>query len=180
MKLFIWVGNPGEKYVKTRHNAGRIVLDQLTDAEGFTNFLYQKKFSAEASNGLIGKRQIISAKPQTFMNKSGQPVQALINYYQIDTEDMLVFQDDIDLPFGKIKLKFGGSPWGHNGIKDITNKLWTDKFRRLKIWVGRPAHPEHDVVDYVLNTFSSTELKRFSDNEKEIRERVGDYLRNTG
>jgi PTH1 family peptidyl-tRNA hydrolase len=180
MKLFVGLGNPGQKYSKTRHNAGWIALDQLCEAEGFTNFLGNKKFHGEVANGLLGKWQIIALKPQTFMNKSGQSVQAIMQYYQIEPHDILVLQDDIDLPFGAIKLKYGGSHGGHNGIRDLIAKLGTDKFRRLKIGIGRPVHPEHGVVDYVLNTFSGTDMQRFKDHEQDIRERVGSYLKNTG
>ena len=180
MKLFIWLGNPGEKYSKTRHNAGFLALDHLCTAEGFTDFLPNKKFHGEVANGLIGKWQIIALKPQTFMNKSGQAVQDIVQYYKLDVHDMLVIQDDIDLPFGALKLKYGGSAGGHNGIKNIIAKLGTEKFWRLKIGIGRPVHPEHDVVDYVLNVFSGTDLHWFTEHEKDIRDRIGDYLKNTG
>ena len=180
MKLFVGLGNPGEKYRNTRHNAGWIVLKSLCMAEGFTDFLRNKKFQATLATGMIGKWQVIAAQPQTFMNRSGQSVQSLMQYYKLDINDLLIIQDDIDLPFGKIKLKFGGSHGGHNGIRDIISKCGTEKFWRLKLGIGRPAHPEHDIADYVLNTFSATELKRWEDHEKEVRERVGEYLRNTG
>lgn len=179
MKFFVGLGNPGEKYIKTRHNAGWIVLDQLCEAEWFTEFLANKKFHGMLANGLVGKRQIVALKPQTFMNKSGQAVQALLQYYKGDANDVLVFQDDIDLPFGAIKLKYGGSHGGHNGVRDMINKLGTQDFWRLKIWVGRPSHPDHDVVDYVLHPFSGTELKWFYDHEKELADRVMQYLKNT-
>jgi len=99
------------------------VLDQLCEQEGFTTFLPQKKFQAEISNGIVGKRQVIAAKPQTFMNRSGQSVQELLHYYKIDPKDILIFQDDIDLDAGRIRLKFNGSSGGHNGIKDIVEKI---------------------------------------------------------
>ncbi len=180
MKLFIWLGNPGKEYEHTRHNVGRFVLDQLCEQEGFTTFLPQKKFQAEISNGIVGKRQVIAAKPQTFMNRSGQSVQELLHYYKIDPKDILIFQDDIDLDAGRIRLKFNGSSGGHNGIKDIVEKIWTDKFRRLKFWVGRPTHPEHDVSDHVLGWMSSTEKKYRRDQNHAVREKVEEYLKNTG
>jgi len=157
-----------------------MVLEQLCEDEAFTDFLYTKKFHGEVANGLIGKWQIIALKPQTFMNKSGASIQAIVNYYKIAPTDILVFQDDIDIDFGRIKLKFAGSAWWHNGVRDIENKLGTKDFWRLKLWVGRPAHPSHDIADYVLSKFSATEQKRRQDHEYDIRERVGLYLKNTG
>jgi len=180
MKLFVWLWNPWDKYALTRHNAWVIALEQLCAAEWCTNFLYQNKFFSETATWLIGKRQIIAALPQTYMNKSWQSVSALVQYYWMDTNDILVLQDDIDLPFWKMKLKYGGSHWGHNGIRDIVSKLWTEKFWRLKIGVWRPTHPEQDVVSYVLEKFSSSEQKRFRDHEPAIREKIWAYLKNTG
>jgi len=180
MKLFIWLGNPGKEYEHTRHNVGWLVLDQLCEQEGFTSFLPQKKFQAEVANGIVGKRQVIAAKPQTFMNRSGTSVQEIMHYYKIEPKDILIFQDDIDLDAGKIRLKFNWASGGHNGIKDIVEKIGTDKFWRLKFGVGRPTHPEHDVSDHVLGGMSSTEKKYRRDQASSIREKVEEYLKNTG
>jgi PTH1 family peptidyl-tRNA hydrolase len=180
MKLFVWLWNPWEKYASTRHNAWVIALEQLCSSEWCTNFLYQKKFFADTATWLVGKRQIIAAIPQTYMNKSWQSISSLASYYNINPNDILVLQDDIDLPFWKLKLKFGGSHGGHNGIRDTISRLWTEKFWRLKIWVWRPSHPWQDVVEYVLQNFSSTEQKWLRDHEPAIREKVGAYLKNTG
>lgn len=179
MKLLIWLGNPGDKYAKTRHNAGFLALEQLCEAEWFTPFLPNKKFFGYVANGMLDKWQIIAFEPQNFMNKSGKPVQQIFQYYKVEYNDILIIQDDIDLPFGQIKLKFAGSSGGHNGIKDIQATLGTDRFRRLKIGIGRPEHAWYSVTDYVLSNFSSAEMKWFASHEKEIRERIGDYLKNT-
>src|SRR5690606_24244155 len=110
----------------------------------------------EIANGIIGKWQVIAIKPQTFVNKSGMSVYEVMNYYKIEPKDVLVFHDEIELPQGNIKLKFSGSAGGHNGIRDMIAKLGTDKFRKLKLGVGRPAHPEHQVSDYVLGEMSQS------------------------
>ncbi len=130
-----------------------MLLDQLCEDLKYTDFLYQKKFQAETATGLFAKRQVIAAKPQTFMNKSGQSIQAIMQYYKISQEDILIIHDDIDLPMGKTKLKYAGSHGGHNGIRDTIRALGTQDFRRLKIGVGRPAHADHYVSDYVLGSF---------------------------
>lgn len=180
MKLFIWLGNPGKEYLHTRHNAWRILLDRFCEQEGFTGFLPQKKFHAEVANGIVGKRQVIAAKPQTFMNRSWASVQLLMSYYKVEPKDILIFQDDIDLPQGTIRLKFGGSAWWHNGIKDIVEKIWTEKFRRLKFGVGRPDHPDHGVTDYVLWEMTQSEKDQWRDLMHPVTEKVGEYLKNTG
>jgi len=112
---------------------GFLVVDELVQQYDGTDFLYNKKFDAQLSTGMIAKRQVLYAKPQTFMNKSGSTVSKLVNYYNIDLEDVLVIHDDIDHAFGKIKLKFRGSHGGHNGLRDIIARLDSQKYRRLKL-----------------------------------------------
>ena len=99
---------------------------------------------------MVDKRQVIVLKPQTFMNKSGKSVQAVMQFYKIAPQDILVVHDDIDLEVGKIKLKYAGSHGGHNGIRDIVAQCGTEQFRRLKLGIGRPEDPRHDIVEYVL------------------------------
>ena len=123
---------------------------------------------------------MLGSKPQTFMNRSGKTIWAVSDFYKISPNNVLTIQDDIDLPFGKIKLKYWGSHGGHNGIRDTIKVLGTPDFRRLKIWVGRPDNPKFSVVDYVLGSFSAQELLRFENNEEALVERVEMWLKNTG
>ncbi len=179
MKLIIWLWNPGSEYAATRHNIGFLVLDELVHHFDGTNFLFNKKFSAEVATGMIGKTQVLYVKPQTFMNKSWISVKALASFYDIDSEDILVIHDDIDHAFGAIKLKFRGSHGGHNGLRDIIEKIGGQKFRRVKLGVGRPAQ-KHLVSDYVLGKMKDDEMKHRSDNTPKIIDQVEQWLKNVG
>lgn len=177
MKLIVGLWNPWKEYEFTRHNVGFIVLDWIKDCYNFTSFLQNKKFNALISSWKIGKWTILLAKPQTFMNLSWNSVVKIINFYKIKFKDILVVHDDIDLPFWKIKLKYNGSHGWHNWVKDIINKIWTDKFWRLKIWIGRPASKDM-VVDYVLSKFRQEELKLIEEKRIEIIKKVEEWLKN--
>ena len=179
MKLIVWLGNPWLQYAHTRHNVGFLVVDELVQQYDGTDFLYNKKFDAQLSTGMIAKRQVLYAKPQTFMNKSGSTVSKLVNYYNIDLEDVLVIHDDIDHAFGKIKLKFRGSHGGHNGLRDIIARLDSQKYRRLKLWVGRPAN-KTQVSDYVLGKMKQDELDHWLDSLWDIFDQVELWLKNVG
>jgi peptidyl-tRNA hydrolase, PTH1 family len=179
MKLLVWLWNPWPEYAITRHNVWFLALDEIVHQYDGTDFLYNKKFKAELATGMIGKRQVLYAKPQTYMNKSWTSVQALANFYGIESEDILVIHDDIDHMFGKIKLKFRGSHGGHNGIRDIIDNIGGQKFRRLKLWVGRPSGTM-DVSAYVLGKMKDDEMKYRSDHMPDIFEQVEMWLKNVG
>ncbi len=179
MKLIIWLWNPGSQYTTTRHNVWFLVVDELISHFDGTDLLFNKKFNAQVSSGMIGKRQILYAKPQTFMNKSWSAVQSLINFYKLDKEDILIIHDDIDHMFWKIKLKYSGSHGGHNWIRDIIDRVWSQKFRRLKLWVGRPSNQKM-VTDYVLWQMKEDELAYWSEHRKDIYEQVQQWLKNVG
>lgn len=179
MKLVVWLGNPGDKYKFTRHNAGFLILDMIQEEFWFTQFLLNKKFNAEVATWKINKWPIILVKPLTFMNLSGDAVKKIVNFYKILPKDILVIHDDIDLPLWKIKLKFNWSHWWHNGVRDIINKLKTDKFWRLKFWISRPASKDM-VVDYVLSNFKKEEIEILYNKKKEILDKVEEWLRYSG
>lgn len=149
MRIIIGLGNPGTEYEKTRHNIGFMVIDKL--AKDLKVELSEKKF-----DGVFYKdNDLILAKPLTYMNNSGNFVQNLIKYFDLNIEDLIVIQDDLDLPLGKAFIKQKGSDGGHNGIKDIIAKLNTQEFKRLKIGIGR----DNNVINYVLGKFSFAEFK---------------------
>lgn len=173
MKLIVWLGNPWKEYIKTRHNAGFLVLEQFVQGEGV--FRFDTKYHAELLEIIHDWEKILCVKPQTFMNRSGTSVSAIVNFYKIEAKDILVIHDEIDFPVAKIQMKFWGSPAGHNGLKDIIAKLWTDQFWRLRIGIDRPINKEN-VADYVLSNFNKTDLDNIDKQRGEIEERIFEFL----
>lgn len=152
MKLVVGLGNPGGKYEKTRHNAGFWWLD-LIASQARASFRRESRFQGVAAK-IPGGNELWLLKPETFMNNSGQAVAALANYFKITAEEILVAHDELDLPAGGVKLKFGGGLSGHNGLKSIAASLGTQDFWRLRLGIGHPrdnAISEREVIDYVLH-----------------------------
>ena len=153
MKLFVGLGNPGERYKLTRHNVGFMVLDKLIQKSTVEG--WDKKFDSFFNKIIIDQKSIILLKPLTFMNVSGHAVQKVKNFYGIDPDNIVIIHDDIDLELGKIKLKKGGGDGGHNGLKSII-KLIGSEFNRIRIGIGRPE--KISVSSYVLNNFREEEV----------------------
>jgi peptidyl-tRNA hydrolase, PTH1 family len=154
LKLVIGLGNPGKEYAMTRHNAGFMVVDKL--AEAFRISMDKNKFDTIYGKGKIQGNDVMLAKPQTFMNLSGSPVQKLAGFYRISCEAMLIIHDDIDLAFGRIKIKEKGGDGGHKGIRSIKDAFGGGNFTRLRIGIGR-SEAGADVVDHVLGRFNPEE-----------------------
>lgn len=151
LKLIVGLGNPGDKYERTLHNAGFWFVDAVARKySGFFN--YDKKFDAEVCKVSIGRQDVWLAKPQSFMNDSGRPVRAMLDYYRLSTSQLLVAHDEIDLPPGTVKLKQGGGHGGHNGLRDIIRHS-DNHFLRLRLGVGHPGSKEQ-VTGYVLKRAS--------------------------
>ena len=157
MYLIVGLGNPTAKYEKTRHNAGFDVIDAIADKYGIE--LNLRKGKAFCGTGYIEGQKVMLAKPQTYMNLSGDSVSALVNFYKLDPmEDLIVVFDDISLVPGNLRIRKKGSAGGHNGIKDIIAKTGTDQFARVKVGVGeKPAG--WDLADHVLGRFSAEDRK---------------------
>ena len=153
MKLFVGLGNPGERYKLTRHNVGFMVLDKLIQKSTVEG--WDKKFDSFFNKIIIDQKSIILLKPLTFMNVSGHAVQKVKNFYGIDPNNIVIIHDDIDLELGKIKLKKGGGDGGHNGLKSII-KLIGSEFNRIRIGIGRPE--KISVSSYALNNFREEEV----------------------
>ena len=164
--LVVGLGNPGDAYLKTRHNAGFMALDNM--AESLFIPVEKKKFNALFGRGLIEGSEVILAKPMAFMNLSGIPVQKILNYFKIPFEDMLVIHDDIDLAFGRLQIKENGGHGGHKGLKSIIETVGSGNFIRLRIGIGR-SEDNIDVVNYVLGQFNT--------NEKKILDRITEKAR---
>ncbi len=159
IRLIIGLGNPGPQYETTRHNAGFWLADHLADDAG-ARFRLEKGFSAEVAVGRLAGERVIIAKPTTFMNRSGQAAGALMRFYKLVPEQVLVLHDELDLPPGHVKLKQGGSHAGHNGLRDIQSAFSSAAFWRLRIGIGHPrslglAQP---VVAFVLHAPRRDEL----------------------
>lgn len=157
MKLIVGLGNPGKKYDNTRHNIGFMCVDTWLK-QNSTTFSLNKKFEAEMAELNINNDKVIVIKPQTFMNLSGSSVSKVLNYYNIDLDDLIVIQDDLDLEFGKIRLKFNSSSGGQNGIKDIIKHLHSQEFLRIK--VGIKNQFKHDAANFVIANFNQDEKQQ--------------------
>lgn len=162
MKVIIGLGNPGKKYSQTRHNAGFLALDFYM--KGLETISCQSKFKAEICELHKGNTKIFFIKPQTFMNASGEAVKELVEFYNLDTQkDLLVVHDEMDLPFNTIRVSKNSSPAGHNGVKDIIEKLGSQDFTRLRIGVeSREVDSKIETENFVLQNFSAEELDRLN------------------
>ena len=158
--LIIGLGNPGRKYRETRHNVGFMLLDRVA---GKLNTRYTRLQSrALVASATIGERKIILAKPQTFMNLSGQSVQGLVHFYKLPLTNLLIAHDDLDLPLGTIRIRPDGGSAGQKGMTSILERLGTDDFPRLRMGIGRPPG-EMQAPDYVLQQFSKFDLPIISE-----------------
>ena len=149
------LGNPGREYELTRHNAGFLCLDILSNRENFSTD--RIKFKALTADVMINGHRCLVMRPQTYMNNSGEAVGEAASFYKIPPERCIIIFDDIDLPFGALRIKRKGSAGTHNGVKSIVYHLGSDNFPRIKIGVGRKPQPDSDLKDYVLGSFSKQE-----------------------
>jgi peptidyl-tRNA hydrolase, PTH1 family len=173
MKLIVGLGNPGKQYDQTRHNIGFEVIDALSSE--FAIPLNQSKFKGLYGIGFHNSEKIILLKPLTYMNLSGESIRAVMDFYQIELEDLLVIYDDLDLPVGKIRLRQKGSPGGHNGIKSTVAHLGTQQFNRIRIGIDRPQ-AGMSVPDYVLGRFRPEEKAFTEDAVKKSAEACSAWL----
>jgi PTH1 family peptidyl-tRNA hydrolase len=148
LRLVVGLGNPGPEYSETRHNAGFWFCERLARALG-VGFTRESRFHGQVAKCRLASADFYLLMPQTFMNRSGQAVQALAHFYRIAPAEMLVVHDELDLPPGQLRLKFGGGLGGHNGLKDITSHLGTQDYWRLRIGIGHPGD-KNEVINYVL------------------------------
>ncbi|MCF6157806.1 MAG: aminoacyl-tRNA hydrolase [wastewater metagenome] len=153
MKMIIGLGNPGERYIKTRHNIGFMVVDQFASRLG--TVCNTRKFQSLFSKGMLESEGVALLKPQTFMNVSGVAVKEAIGMYKCVLQDLMVICDDLDLPLGKIRIKRGGGSGGHRGLVSIATHLGSADFPRLRVGIGRPS--AGNPRDYVLSPFSKEE-----------------------
>lgn len=175
MKLIVWLGNPGMKYDKTRHNIGFAMVDARTEQEGFL-WKQESKYKAEVAIWEKNGEKLLLCKPQTYMNLSGEAVAPLARFYKIEAKDILVVHDEIDFVTGRLALKLGGSAAGHNGLKSIIQKFGSADFYRLRIGVDRPA-VSSQVADRVLSSFKPEERALLEQKQGEIFDLIDQFLR---
>jgi PTH1 family peptidyl-tRNA hydrolase len=154
-QLVVGLGNPGPQYAKTRHNVGFMVADLLAARLG-APFKVHKRSGAEIATGRLGGHSVVLAKPRTFMNESGRHIGPLAKFYSVSPADMIVIHDELDIDFGKIRLKLGGGEGGHNGLRSVANALGTKDFQRVRIGIGRPPGRK-DPAAFVLENFTAVE-----------------------
>lgn len=156
--LLVGLGNPGKQYTYTRHNVGFLCMDALCQTYGFS--VDRAKFDALVGEATIAGARVLCMKPQTFMNASGQAVEAAAHFYKIPTEHIIVMCDDINLPVGGVRVRGKGSDGGQRGIRSIIGMLGSDNFPRIRVGVGQKPHPDYDLADWVLSTFPPSELDK--------------------
>lgn len=175
MFIIVGLGNPTKEYEGTRHNVGFAVIDAI--AEKYNISVTERKNRAFCGKGIINGQKVLLAKPQTYMNLSGESVRGLLDYYKIDEEsELIVIYDDISLDVGQLRIRKKGSAGGHNGIKNIISHLGTDVFQRIKVGVGEKPK-EYDLADYVLGHFSKAEKEVMEDGYMRAIEAVELILR---
>lgn len=154
MRMVVGLGNPGRKYAGTRHNAGFLVVERLAQRWGIDP--ERKQLGALVGTGRVREVPTLLVRPQGFMNLSGQPSRALMDFYKVQLSDVLVVHDEVDLPFGAVRVKSGGGHGGHNGLRDLHKHLGSPEYGRVRVGVGRP--PEGwETADYVLGAWTTSE-----------------------
>ena len=172
MLLFVGLGNPTPDSENNRHNVGFKIIDSINKKFGLSK--QKPKFKGLLTTGNIGNKKVYAIKPLTFMNNSGICIRELIEYFKIDVENIIVFHDDLDVEFGKVKTKFGGSDAGHNGIASIDKFIGKD-YSRVRIGIGKPKN-KIDVADYVLQNFDEDENDGIEQLTKNITESISILL----
>lgn len=173
MKLIVGLGNPGNEYKTTRHNIGFNVLDYIAYSKNIT-FKENKKFNALESFLVINGEKVILIKPLSYMNLSGTVVRKYVNFYNILSTDILIIQDDLDMPLGKIRVLFNSSSGGHNGIKNIEENLGTREYTRLKVGISKDNNI--DTKDYVLGKFSDNDILILNDVYIKLSNLIEDFI----
>ncbi|MFZ0763711.1 MAG: aminoacyl-tRNA hydrolase [Bradyrhizobium sp.] len=153
MRLFVGLGNPGAKYAHNRHNIGFMAVDEIARRHGFAP--WRRRFQGVTSEGTLDHEKIVLLRPETFMNESGRSVQEAANFFKLGASDIIVFQDELELPPAKVRVKIGGGIAGHNGLRSISAHIGND-YRRVRLGIGHPGVKEL-VHGYVLSDFAKSD-----------------------
>ena len=174
MKIIVGLGNPGKEYEKTKHNLGFLFLEYLENKYNFE--IKKKAYDSLICETKYKDKKVVFVKPQTYMNLSGNAVQKVKNFYKVDSKDIIVIFDDIDIPFETIKYKTTGSGGTHNGVKNIVQCLNSKDFSRIKIGLGGLKHENQDLKDFVLQKFSKEQLEKLQRVFEKAEERLDEFL----
>ncbi len=172
MKLIIGLGNPGKKYQQTWHNVGFLALDEIQKSKGFLKFKNNKKIKAEIVESNLPEEKIILAKPQTFMNNSGQTVKTLAKFYKVKPTEVWIIHDDIDLPLGEIRISQNASSGGHKGVQSIINEIGTQQFVRFRIGIKSEKQGQTPTENYVLQKINKTDNIIITESIKKVNAAV--------
>jgi PTH1 family peptidyl-tRNA hydrolase len=159
--LVVGLGNPGDKYFYTRHNAGFLAMDYISQKCGAA--VNRSKFKALVGESTIAGKRVLLMKPQTFMNLSGDAVIEAANFYKIPIENIIVLSDDVNLDVGRMRVRKNGSDGGQKGLRSIITRMGSDNFPRIRFGVGKKPHPDYDMADWVLGSFSESDKKAIFD-----------------
>lgn len=174
--LIAGLGNPGEKYVQTRHNAGFMGLDEfVAGTEEMSEWIEKKDWKCHISQGTVNGLGVLAVKPMTMMNDSGAAIQAVAHFYKINAKHVVVAHDELDIDFGKIRTRQGGSDAGHRGIRSVSQHL-DENYGRIRIGVGPKQPPQIDSVDFVLQNFSAAEQAQLPNMRREVSAIIHEYL----
>lgn len=173
--LIVGLGNIGDQYDKTRHNVGFACIDAFAETEGFDAWIEKKDLKCLYTSKTLGSTRVIVIKPTTLMNLSGDAVQEAMHYFKVEPNRIIVVHDELDIPFGQLRMRTGGSDAGHNGIKSVTSQIG-DGYARVRVGIG-PKTPEGiDSADFVLQRFSEQELGHMQDLTREVNSILNEFI----
>lgn len=172
--LIVGLGNPGEEYARTRHNVGFMCLDDFAAKNDFQPWVAKKDLKCELSQATLGDTRVLLVKPQTFMNLSGEAVQAVQHFYKLTNQQTVVVHDEIDVNFGSIRVRVGGSSAGNNGIKSISQHIGED-YARVRVGIGPKQPKQMDTADFVLQDFSKAEQEKLPNMLREVGALLSEY-----
>ena len=175
MYLIVGLGNPEEEYASTRHNMGFCTINKLS--QEFKIDVNKTKFKGLYGTGQIGGEKVTLLKPQTYMNLSGESIKECMDFYKLNTKNLVVIYDDIDVDKGTIRIRKKGSAGNHNGVKSITSILQTEEFARIRIGIGKPEH-QNDMINYVIGHISDEEIKKLEPGIEMAKNAVVEILKN--
>ncbi len=173
--LIVGLGNPGTEYVGTRHNIGFHSLDEFAKKNDFPSWVNKTDMKCLSAVKTLGETRVILCKPQTFMNLSGEAVQAIFHFYKLSLDQVIVVYDELDVDFGQLRMRVGGSSAGHNGIKSLTQQLGSPEYGRVRVGIGPKTPSRIDSADFVLQKFSAVEQESLPKLTRELNALLSEY-----